>query len=93
MKRSNLHPIEKIHSIHHRFNAVFSAPLYFIGAIVSGVLLISPYWQRMLLAFLVNALFNRPAVYFSYFAEFVGKRMNRLIVSIFYVLIFGAYSL
>lgn len=85
--------MELIHSINRKFNAVFSVPLYFVGMTLTVVLLVSPYWMRMFLAFSFNVLFNRPAVYFSYFGKFVGKRMNRLVVTVFYLVVFGAYSL
>lgn len=87
-----VHPIESIHHINGDFNRFFSMPLYFAGMLVTAVLLVSPYGIRMFLAFFVNALFNRPAVYLAYFSKYVGKRMNFLLVSAAYLLAFGTYA-
>jgi hypothetical protein len=51
-----------------------------------------PYRLRLLFAFTVNALFNRPVVYLNYFDELIGKRINRLVLWGFYFSFFGLYA-
>lgn len=91
--QASVHPMESIHHINEDFNRFFSVPLYFFGMVTTFALLLSPYWLRMFLAFLVNALFNRPAVYFAYFSKYVGKRMNFIFVTAAYLFVFGTYAL
>ncbi len=93
MKKRERHPIEAIHHIHTKFNALFSWPLYLAGGLTTVLLYVSPYSVRLFLAFGVNLFFNRPAVYLSYFGKFVGKKMNFLVLSILYLAVFGTYAL
>lgn len=80
------------HNINSKWNHVLSGPLFVAGAVTTLILFVSPYWLRTLIAFVVNFLFNRPIIYHFYFFEKIGKKMNTVVVSVFYFFIFGVYA-
>lgn len=64
-----------------------------IAFTVTILMFFSNYWLRIFWAFLLNLVFNSPKVYASAFGEFFGKRINTLILSLFYLSFFALYSI
>ncbi len=87
------HIMERSHNINSSLNRVLAKPLYFAGAVTTVLLFISPYWMRTLMAFVFNFFFNRPIVYHFYFFEKLGKKMNAVVLTVFYFFVFGTYAL
>ena len=84
--------MERSHHLNLRLNKVFSLPLFAAGFVMTVVLFLSPYWLRTMIAFITNILFNRPLTYHFYFFEKLGKKMNGIVLFIFYIFIFGIYA-
>ena len=83
---------ERIHHIDSRFNKIFSKPLYYAAMLVTVINFLSPYSLRIALAFLINIFFNRPVVYLSLFAQKIGKKINFIVIGIFYFTVMGLYA-
>lgn len=87
------HPFYKIHHINSRFNRVFDVPIFYAATFVTFLNLLLPYSLRTVLAFLINIFFNRPVVYLNFIAEKISKRINLLVLAVFYFTLFGLYSI
>ncbi|MCC6277599.1 MAG: hypothetical protein IT289_06775 [Oligoflexia bacterium] len=85
--------ILRIHHISQTFNRIFHWPLFFAGALVVILLLVLPYWGRIVLAFIINILFNRLTVYLTYFSKLIIKPMNWIHSGVIYFLLFGLTAL
>ncbi len=85
--------LKKIHNTDPWIKHLPEAVIVKIAFAVTILMFFSSYWLRIFLAFFLNLIFNSPKVYASAFGEFVGKRMNALILSIFYLTFFAFYAL
>lgn len=83
---------EKIHHINRRFNRVFSKPVYYFAKTVTIINFVLPYFLRIVFAFAINLFFNRPIIYLNFFAKKIGKNINFVVISFFYIVALGVYS-
>lgn len=86
-------PIEKIHNIHPGFNRFFDKPLFIAAAFITLIVFISPYWARIVLAFLINLFFNRPKVYLNWLALRIASPLQWMMFVLFYLTFFGVYAI
>ena len=85
--------LKKIHNTDPWIKHLPDALILKIAFAVTVLMFFSSYWVRIFWAFFLNLIFNSPKVYTSAFGEFVGKRMNALILSIFYLTLFAFYAI
>ena len=85
-------PFDRIHHINHLFNRLFSVPLYLFSWAIVCLLVLMPYTGRLVIAFLINLVFNRPRVYLNYFSRMVARPLNMISTVVFYIGFFGIYS-
>ena len=85
--------LKKIHNTDPWIKLLPDAVIIKIAFAVTVLMFFSSYWLRIFWAFFLNLIFNSPKVYASAFGEFIGKRMNALILSIFYLTLFALYAL
>lgn len=83
---------EKIHHINRRFNRVFSKPVYYFAKAVTIINFVLPYSLRIVFAFAINLFFNRPIIYLNFFAQKIGKNINFVVISFFYLVVLGMYA-
>lgn len=83
---------EKIHHINRRFNRVFSKPVYYFAKAVTIINFVLPYSLRIVFAFVINLFFNRPIIYLNFFAKKIGKNINFVVISFFYIVALGVYA-
>ena len=83
---------EKIHHINRKFNKVFSKPVYYFAKVVTLINFVLPYSLRIVFAFAINLFFNRPIVYLNFFARKIGKNINFVVISFFYLIVLGMYA-
>ncbi len=83
---------EKIHHINRKFNRVFSKPVYCFAKAVTLVNFVLPYSLRVVFAFAINLFFNRPIIYLNFFARKIGKNINFVVISFFYLVVLGMYA-
>ena len=92
MKNKDSHPFYKIHKVNSNFNKCFSKPLYYLSFFVTILATILPHKGKIALAYFINIFFNRPVVYLSMFGKFVGQYMQKVVLFVFYILVFGIYG-
>ena len=83
---------EKIHHINRRFNRVFSKPVYYFAKAVTLLNFVLPYSLRIVFAFAINLFLNRPIIYLNFFAQKIGKNINFVVISLFYLVVLGMYA-
>ncbi len=83
---------ERIHHINRTFNRVFSKPVYYFAKAVTLINFVLPYSLRIVFAFAINLFFNRPVVYLNFFAQKIGKNINFVVISFFYLVVLGVYA-
>ena len=85
--------LKKIHNVDPWIKVLPDRVVYRIAQIILIVFLLSPYWLRIFWAFLLNILLNSPLIYINMFTAKIGKRINAVVLSIFYLTFFAIYAL